>query len=142
MPQRAYSITTSRDGFCEAHAVFAETAGKARYQVVASAHDAGFDGVSFRDVKVRSLGVMETPRERSVRERDTFNARYPVGTPVRVYPGRMGDHSTAYDTTVQEPGAFIMGGYRGTQVSVKVPGDSIALTHVVPLVPLATPQEG
>ena len=69
--------------------------------------------------------------------RDDFNRRYPVGTPVRCYPCAMGDHARAYDTTAQAPGAFIMGGDRGTQVSVKVPGDSIALTHVVPLVPLA-----
>ncbi|KAA1057203.1 hypothetical protein [Azospirillum argentinense] len=140
MPQHAYSVTTAIDDHQHAHVVYADTAGKARYQVLSNAQEA-WPSLTFRHIKVRSLGVRETPRERAERQRDDFNRRYPVGTPVRCYPGAMGDHERAYDTTVQAPGAFIMGGDRGTQVSVKVPGDSIAITHVVPLVPIATPSQ-
>lgn len=141
MPQRAYEIRTPIDDYRERDVVYAETAGKAKYKHLVDAWDAGWEGLSFSDLKCRSLGVRETPRERAERQRDDFNRRYPVGTPIRCYPGAMGDHERAYDTAVQAPGAFILGGDRGTQVSVKVPGDSIAITHVVPLVPLATPSQ-
>lgn len=68
----------------------------------------------------------------ATRHAQAFNAEYPIGSPVRVYPGLMGDHRSAYEAVIKEPGAFVLGGHT---VSVKVPGDSIALTHVVPLIP-------
>ncbi|MFL7901506.1 hypothetical protein ACJ41P_10265 [Azospirillum argentinense] len=140
MPQRAYEVRSAVDGYREPHTVYAETIGKARYKTLMNAMDAGYD-ISFRDIKVRSLGIKETPHEQAVRERDAFNASYPIGTPIRAYPGAKGDESCAYDTVVLAPGAYIPGGIFGNRVSVKVPGDSIAITHVVPLVPIATPSQ-
>jgi hypothetical protein len=60
---------------------------------------------------------------------DRFNRAHPPGTKIRVWRGRMGD-GPGVETTVEEPGAYWLGGH--TPV-VKVPGDSIALTHVEPV---------
>lgn len=57
---------------------------------------------------------------------DRFNAAHPVGSPIRIWKGLMGD-GPGIETTVAEPGAFILSGHTAV---VKVPGDSIALTHV------------
>lgn len=55
-----------------------------------------------------------------------FNKLHPVGSPIRVWKGHRED-GPGIETTVAEPGAFILGGHTAV---VKVPGDSIALTHV------------
>jgi hypothetical protein len=118
-------------GAPEGRTVYAETAGKAKYETLLDLGDV-FPDLEYTDLRVRCLGVMETPEERNARQIAEFNASFPPNTPVRVYPLAMGDHDSAYDTTVMEPGAFVLGG----TVVVKVPGDSIALTHVVPLLPI------
>lgn len=135
MPMRAYAIRTPIDDYAEPTIVYAETAGKAKYQLLRGCWDAGWE-ISFHHLKCRSLGLRETPAEQARSKIDAFNQRYPAGTPVRVYPGAMGDHERAYDTTIAAPGAYLSGCRRTPIPVVKVPGDSIALTHVVPLVPL------
>lgn len=56
-----------------------------------------------------------------------FNARFPVGTKVRVYPMARWLDDCWQDTEVASPGAYInAAGY----AVLKVPGDSVALTHV------------
>jgi hypothetical protein len=129
MPSRAYEITTAIDGYRDSHIVHAETAGKARYKTLLSAQDAGYE-LPFQSIRARSLGVRETPQETAARRAAAFNAAHPVGTPVRVYPGPMGDEGSAYDTVVAAPGAYVGSGSRAV---VKVPGDSIEITHVVAL---------
>lgn len=132
MPQRAFEIRTRIDNYEEPHTIFAESAGKARYETLLNARDAGYDQISFQHIRVRSLGVMDTPREIAERKVKAFNDRYPVGTPIKVYPGPMWQHETAYDTEVRAPCAHLNGA--GHPV-VKVPGDTIAIDHVIPLAP-------
>lgn len=55
-----------------------------------------------------------------------FNERAPVGSRVRVCKGQWGT-SPSFETVVAAPGAFNLGGHTAV---VKVPGDSISLTHV------------
>ncbi len=56
-----------------------------------------------------------------------FNARFPVGTRVKVYPVARWLDDVCKETEVAAPGAFInSAGY----AVVKIPGDTIALTHV------------
>lgn len=71
------------------------------------------------------------PPGRKRRNADTlvhnFNARFPVGTAIRVYPMARWLDDCFRDTEVAAPGAFInSAGYP----VVKIPGDCIALTHV------------
>lgn len=124
MPQRAYACHL-RGGF-EAQTFFAATASKARYMALLEWSDC-MPGLSFRDIVVTSLGVIETPQEIAERQASEWNAAHGPGTPIRVYPLLNGDEETGYDTVAREPGAYVMGGNR---VSVKVPGDCIALSHV------------
>lgn len=58
---------------------------------------------------------------------DAFNANFPVGTTVRVWKGVMGD-GPGLVTEIVEPGAFILGGHTAV---AKIPGDAIALSHIV-----------
>jgi hypothetical protein len=55
---------------------------------------------------------------------DRFNARNPVGSPIRIW--RMRREGPGDITFVEAPGAYLLGGH--TPV-VKVPGNVIALTH-------------
>jgi hypothetical protein len=57
---------------------------------------------------------------------DDFNKLVPIGARIRVCKGVKG-HSPWLVRTVEEPGAFVMGGHTAV---VKIPGDSIALSHV------------
>ena len=68
--------------------------------------------------------------EKLEQEAREFNAKFPVGTKVRVCKGspRHGDPWT--ETEIIEPGAFVMGGHSAV---VKIPGDAIRLSHVVPV---------
>lgn len=56
-----------------------------------------------------------------------FNATHPVGTRIRVWRGVRGDNQHSIDTVVAAPGAFVTA---SNHAVVKIPGDSIALTHV------------
>jgi len=59
---------------------------------------------------------------------DAFNTLAPVGTKLRICRGAIHHPEVQWvDSEVVEPGAFVMGGHSAV---VKVPGDSIALTHV------------
>jgi len=76
-----------------------------------------------------------TPKQRQA-EVDAFNARHPIGTTIRVFPG---DERGRLDTVqVAEPGAYILGGH---STVVQVTGGTrldgspasygcIALSHV------------
>ncbi len=76
------------------------------------------------------------PREPGKRRKNAaamcerFNALHPEGTAVRVYPLARWLDDCHKETTVKSPGAFVNPG--GCAV-VKIPGDCIALTHVVVL---------
>jgi hypothetical protein len=134
MPKRAFKVWIKSHPD-ESEIVYADTIGKAKYSAFLDWQEPCPD-LDYRDMRAKSLGFIETPKERMTRQVDAFNDRFPVGTPVRVYPGPMGDHESAYDTVVKKPGAFILSGHC---VAVKVPGDSILITHVVPLMPLNQP---
>jgi hypothetical protein len=69
---------------------------------------------------------MHMTQEQKEAEVASFNAMFKIGQPIRVWKGRKGD-GPGIDTVIAVPGAFLLGGH--TPV-VKVPGDSIALTHV------------
>ncbi len=58
----------------------------------------------------------------------SFNAAHPPGTRVRVYPMARWLDDCFRDTVVAAPGAFVNSAGLGV---VKIPGDCIALTHVV-----------
>jgi hypothetical protein len=60
-----------------------------------------------------------------------FNALHPVGSKVRIWPMARGSEPCR-ETEVVEPGAYVNSA--GSAV-VKVPGDSIALTHVEAMQP-------
>lgn len=57
---------------------------------------------------------------------DVFNTLAPVGTKIRVCKGNV-RRDPWHDTVIAEPGAYVLGGHTAV---VKVPGDSIALSHV------------
>lgn len=131
MPSRAYAVTTPiGEGATHTYYVDAPTsrkgASKARMEALRNAWDAGFR-LSFGDVRVRSLGIRDTPRELAEREAAEFNRRCPIGTAIRVWPGTRPGRS--YDTEVREPGAFVSGSGNSLYVCVQVPGDWIAITH-------------
>lgn len=128
---QAFRVTTRTAPADWGMTIFQPTAGKAKAEYWRHIQDVGYD-IPFTDMRAQSLGKIRTPLEMATDLVDDFNARYPIGSPVRVYPGRMGDHRSAYETVIKAPGAFVIGGHT---VSVKVPGDSIALTHVVPIIP-------
>lgn len=56
-----------------------------------------------------------------------FNAAYPIGTPLRVWPLHRDMDDCSKETVVKEPGAFLTASGHAV---VKIPGDCIALTHV------------
>ena len=59
---------------------------------------------------------------------DAFNSLAPVGTKLHICKGVLHDRDAKWiDSEVAAPGAYVMGGHSAV---VKVPGDSIALTHV------------
>lgn len=59
---------------------------------------------------------------------DQFNNLAPIGTKLRVCKGAV-HHADAkwVDSVVIAPGAFVLGGH---SVVVKIPGDSVRVTHV------------
>lgn len=61
---------------------------------------------------------------------DRFNAAYPVGTPVRAWPGVKGDH-TGTDTKTRSE-AYVLSGHTPV-VFVEGHSGCIALTHIQPL---------
>jgi hypothetical protein len=73
------------------------------------------------------------PREPGKRRKNSaelcerFNTQYPIGTPIRVYPGARWQADCSREAIVKSPGAFVNSA--GCAV-VKIPGDCIALTHV------------
>lgn len=69
---------------------------------------------------------MRMTPEQAQRVVDQFNKTVPIGTPIRIWAGRREGPPTR-ETTVDAPGAFLLGGHTAV---VKVPGNSIALTHV------------
>lgn len=59
---------------------------------------------------------------------DAFNALAPLGTRLRICKGAIHHRDAEWvESEVVAPGAYVMGGHSAV---VKVPGDSIALTHV------------
>jgi hypothetical protein len=103
---------------------FAPTAGKARYLALLDIRDVLPD-CSFSDLRVKSLGIIETPRERAERQAAEWNAAHGPGTPIRVY-GLFEDEKTAFDTIAKEPGAYVLANH----VVIKVPGDCYLVSHV------------
>lgn len=67
-----------------------------------------------------------------------FNDQHQVGTPLRVYPMARWLDDCWKETTVKAPGAFVN---RAGYAVVKVPGDCIALTHVIVLPMTASHQQ-
>ena len=60
----------------------------------------------------------------------SFNAAHKVGSRLRVYPSARWIDDCHKETVVAEPGAFVNSAGHAV---VKIPGDCIALTHVVVL---------
>lgn len=138
MSERGWAVSTVIDNFTEQHTRFGESRGKVAYDVLLDLRDS-HRSLSFKHIRVRSLGVIDTPDEIADRQAAAFNAQYPIGTLVRVYPWTRDDEGRAYNTTIAKPGAFVMcRGSGSPQVSIKVPGDSITITHVVPLTAAAS----
>lgn len=74
------------------------------------AWDAGFE-ITFRDVRVRSLGKRETPREIAQKACDEFNARFRVGETVKCYPvipPSFRDEDHVRVLVILDPGAYVM----------------------------------
>lgn len=138
MPSRAYSVTTPILGpdVSSVYYVDAPTsrkgASKARMKAFHNARDAGFE-IHIKDVKVRSLGIRETPREIAQRTCDAFNAQHKPGDLVKCYPvipPHFADEPLVKVLAIREPGAFVMAS--GTPV-VAVTGDCWAIEAVLPV---------
>lgn len=79
--ERAYEISVIDDPRFT-RAVFAKTAGKARYQRLRELQDT-FPDINFKHLRCRSLGFIPVPLTRQQQaqlEADEFNEKYPVGT--------------------------------------------------------------
>lgn len=69
-------------------AIFAETAGKAKYSFLLSMREVWNPDVTFADLTCRSLGDIPVPptrKEIAQAEADRFNAEHPVGTLLRYW---------------------------------------------------------
>jgi hypothetical protein len=69
---------------------------------------------------------MRMTQQQKESEVASFNEMFKVGQRIRVWKGRKGD-GPGIETVIAAPGAFLLGGHTP---AVKIPGDSIALTHV------------
>jgi len=135
MPERAYAVTTPIHPD-EPHVYYVTAPNarkgysKARMACLRNAWDAGFD-LKFGDVKVKYLGLQETPREIAQRKCDAFNARHRIGETVKCYPFIPPvdeDELLVKVLAIREPGAFVMAS--GAPV-VAVAGDCWAIEAVM-----------
>lgn len=115
MPQRAYQITTPIHGPGESSVYYVDAptsrkgASKARMEALRNAWDAGFE-ITFKDVKVKSLGVKDTPREIAQKRCDKFNAICLVGSLVKCYPvipPNFADEHLVRVAAIRDPGAYV-----------------------------------
>lgn len=114
MPERAYACTTPILPEPSVYYVSAPTtarkaASKARMQCLRNAWDAGYE-ITFSDVKVRSLGMRETPREVEERKCAIFNLTHRAGEPVMCWPFIPPDPRDIEHAKVREllsPGAYV-----------------------------------
>lgn len=87
---RAYEISIVGDPEGElTRTVYAQTGAAACYATLRALRDAGWE-VGFKDLRRRSLGKQDPPptaAELAQREADSFNVRFPVGTPVLYWSG-------------------------------------------------------